>query len=161
MELMTVLLILGVLLSIASFGFKNYETRYRCQAAAQVLSMDIRLQQQRARSRDEQQGVFFYSPTKYALGRHPTSGPVAETSFVPNNPPRIVNLTDQYNGVTIESIKGDINFPQYIYFDPSTVDSSGKWIPLSGFNGTIKFKGSYSNVFLTVEENMEITIMLQ
>lgn len=161
MELMIVILILGILLSIASFGFRSYESRYRCQAAAQVLAMDIRLQQQRARSRDEQQGIFFHSPTKYALGRHPASLSPNETLFVPNNPPRIVNLADQYSGVVIESIKTVTTFPQYIYFDPSTADSSGNWIPLSGFNGTIKFKGSHSNVFLTVNENMELTITIQ
>jgi prepilin-type N-terminal cleavage/methylation domain-containing protein len=169
MELMIVILILGILLSLASFGFKNYESRYRCQAAAQVLAMDIRLQQQRARSRDEQQGIFFYATTvgsntvsaRYALGTHPTTGPVEESKFVHNNPPRIVNLNDQYSGVVIESIQGSTSFPQYIYFDPSTVDSSGKWAPLSGFNGTIKFKGAQSNVFLTVKENMEISITIQ
>ncbi|MGV8124704.1 MAG: prepilin-type N-terminal cleavage/methylation domain-containing protein [Candidatus Xenobiia bacterium LiM19] len=161
MELMIVILILSILLSIASFALKNYESRYRCQAAAQVLAMDIRLQQQRARSRDEQQGIFFYSSTRYALGRHPTSLSPNETLFVPNNPPRIVNLTDQYNGVVVDSVGGSLSFPQYIYFDPSTVDSAGNWIPLSGFTGDIVFKGSRSFVTLTVQANMEITITIR
>lgn len=161
-ELFAVLILVGILLSIIVIKFRGYETQFRCQSAAKILAMDIKLQQQRSTTMDEQQGIYFMNNGKYSLGksRNPISSNNGTTSlpysdFISNKPPKEVTLP---NGITINSIYNidnnpafNLTPPVYIFFDPKTSDVSGNWVPRSGFKGRIKLGGSRQPVILEVK----------
>jgi len=159
-ELMVGIGIVAILMSIAAFGYKNYEARYRCQSAAQVLIMDIRMQQQRAKRFDMEQGIYFYNQYVYALGTTENRTP-ASAFFTQTHPRRVVDLRQQYYGVYIESVGGTPP-PCYMKFDPSAVDTgTGDWKPFSGFKGNVVMKGNARTITLTIQENREITTHMQ
>jgi prepilin-type N-terminal cleavage/methylation domain-containing protein len=176
-ELMVSVTILVIMISIMSFGYKNYEARYLCQSAAQVLAMDIRLQQQRAKKFDMEQGICFISPTEYHLGTcngtvDDKGGTVSPFSNFTEPPPlRIVNLTQNYRGVSVSSIYSSITsvttspVPNHYYFgfDPKALDSSNptKWAPISGFQGTIKLIGGGRTIDIIVKANQEVTVQIE
>lgn len=163
-ELMIAISVLAIMMAIAVFGYRAYEARYRCQAIAQILAMDLRLQQERTRTLDEPQGIYFFSKTQYFLG----SG-TSITDFTHASPRRNVDLTQQYYGITIDKIHDDTSTtsidnspPYYIYFDPKAVDTAtNTWTPLSGFHGYILIKGGYSNVYVIVGADKEISVEIK
>lgn len=162
-ELMIVLFIFAVILAINFAAYRRYESRYRLYAVSEILAMDLKLQMQRARTLDDQRGIFFYSKTRYALGSHPLTAPLNPHSFVPSNPRREVNLSNEFSGITIESITGQAGFPGsfgYVYFSPRTADASNTWTPMSGFQGEIVISGGDQKAVLTVQSSKEVTITM-
>jgi hypothetical protein len=79
--------------------------------------------------------------------------------FTDNIPPRRVNLSQQYYGVTVTSIGGN-SPPYYLSFDPSGVNG-GNWAPMSGFTGTIVLQGGSRTIHVIVQANQEIVVHMQ
>jgi prepilin-type N-terminal cleavage/methylation domain-containing protein len=157
-ELMVAIGLLCILMALAAFGYKRYEARFRCNAAATILAQDLRLQQERARTMDGPQGIYFRTKYKYSLG----SG-TSILNFASSRNPRNVDLTQQYNGIFIEAIHDNADAvdhppPYYIFFDPRAADASGTWTPLSGFSGYIIFNGGNVKVNVKIAANKEVTI---
>lgn len=157
LELGISMVIVAMLIGIAMVAYNNYEVRTRCFGAAQVLSMDMRLQQQRARTMDEPQGIRFDSRSSYSLG-----GGDRLAVFKESFPARRVDLSQTFHGVYVESIthtvNGSLSIPAYIYFDPSTGQPGSAWVPFSGFTGTIVMQGRERKSTITVTPGGEITV---
>lgn len=150
-----------ILIAVALMGYKTYQSRYQCRAAAQVLTNDLKLQQMKSRSYDEQRGILFTDNSTYYLGQHSPSGPFSLAGLAQNTPTRSVNLHNEFGGVTIESINGNISFPNYICFDPRAADTSGDWVLFSGFSGIIVLRGNNVKARVIVQSSGEITIEME
>jgi Tfp pilus assembly protein FimT len=161
-ELCVVLGIIAILMTIGLMAYKNYETRHRCHAAAQVLVMDLRLQQQKARAMDEQRGILFEDKYTYRLGVSPSrTSPYAD--FEPDIPVRKVNMVTNTGGVYVKSIAGITTFPQYVYFDPEAIAADGKsWMPFktsfSSYPGVIVLGTGILDANINISQNGEITV---
>jgi prepilin-type N-terminal cleavage/methylation domain-containing protein len=155
-ELCVALALIAILFSIAAMAFKSSQARYQCKAAAQVLVMDLKLQQQRARTQDGPAGILFQNRYRYSLG----SGD-SLLAFIANTPPRVEDLSKDFSGVFIESIAGNNSFPMYSYFDPKSCDASGNWVLYSGFTGLIVLRNGTVAALITVKSNGETTIEMR
>ena len=163
MELLIVLLIFAIILAVNFAAYNRYEARYRLYAVAEILAMDLKLQMQRARTLDEQQGIVFLTRTRYKLGKHPVASPYAASDFEPSNPPREINLSQEFGGITIDTIDGYASFPgspAYVYFSPSTAGTGNIWTPMSGFTGEIILRGGKTSAHLVVKSSKEIVITI-
>jgi prepilin-type N-terminal cleavage/methylation domain-containing protein len=145
LELMMAMVIVAILVSLAMVAYQNYEARTRCFSAAQVLVMDLRLQQQRARTLDTQQGILFTDKYNYSLGWRDGSG-----AFHDAVPARRVDLQQSFNGVFVETIAGSPAFPTYVSFDPSAAGPGG-WVPFGGFTGDLVLRVGDIKATVTVE----------
>lgn len=162
MELIVVISIMVILMTIGGLEYKKYEIRHRCHTAAQVLVMDLKLQQQRSRTLDTRRGILFENGSTYRLGYMDTS-----SVFHPDTPPRMVNFNRDFSGIHISSISECASFPTapaYIYFSPRA-EVGGYWSPFStSFNaypGVITVDALVIKAIIRIQQNGEITTEYQ
>jgi len=159
LELMMAMVIVAIMFSLAMMAYQNYETRTRVMGAAQVLVMDVRLQQQRARTLDESQGILFSDKHHYSLGRCDDWSNTL--TFHRSYPPREVDMQQSFSGVFIDTLKKNgvpMSFPVAIKLDPSATDGAGRWVPFSGDVVEVVLKGRTVTYTVNVQAGGDVVL---
>jgi hypothetical protein len=152
---MIAMVIAVYLIAMGGIAYKRYEEPHRLHAAAQTLLMDLKLQEQKARSLDRRHGIQFDNGSTYRLGFTASDG-----LFYENQVRRTVMLTREFSGIKVTSI-GGASPPQYVYFDPRAAEGT-TWAPFntsfSSYPGQIVLHCSSKDAIINIWRNGEITV---